>query len=251
MEKITIGKCTLIHSRWEDVIIEDHSIDLILIDPPYGKTNAHWDKKPDLNKMWEYIKRVLKPDGLVVSFAATPFTFELGLSNPRWYRYSWVWEKTQAGGHFNAKLRPMVAHEDILVFSPKKPRYFPQKTEGHKPVNSYTKRVDVANKSLVYGKSNRDISGGGNTDRYPRSVIKFKSDKQKNKLNGTIHASQKPIELIKYLLQTYMQDGVVLDMFAGSSTVGVAANELDLESICIEADKAEFNKSKNRLSIEL
>lgn len=116
-------------------------------------------------------------------FAQTPFDKVLGASNLKMLKYEWIWEKTQATGYFNAKKMPMKTHENILVFYKKTPKFYPQKTKGHKPINSYTKKAEVCNKTEIYGKVKQDISGGGETDRYPRSVQVFSSDKQKTKLD--------------------------------------------------------------------
>lgn len=175
-------------------------------------------------------------------FAQTPFDKILGCSNLEWLRYEWIWEKTQATGFLNAKKMPMKAHENILVFYKNIPTYNPQKTFGHKPINSYTKRADVQNKTDIYGKVKKDISGGGETDRYPRSVQIFSSDKQKNKLNGTIHPTQKPLELIEYFIKTYSNENdIILDNVAGSGTTAVACEKLNRQYIVIEKEEKYYN----------
>lgn len=157
--------------------IPDKSIDLIFADLPYGTTKCKWDSILPLDKLWVEYKRIIKDNGCILLFYQTPFDKILGCSNLEWLRYEWIWEKTQATGFLNAKKMPMKAHENILVFYKNIPTYNPQKTFGHKPINSYTKRADVQNKTDIYGKVKKDISGGGETDRYPRSVQIFSSDK--------------------------------------------------------------------------
>lgn len=141
--------------------INDKSVDAIIADLPYGTTNCKWDSVLDLDCLWKEYKRIIKDNGVIVLFAQTPFDKVLGCSNLSWLKYEWIWEKTQATGFYNAKKMPMKAHENILVFYNKTHTYNPQKTEGHKPINSYTKKMDVCNKTEVYGKVNKDISGGG------------------------------------------------------------------------------------------
>ena len=153
--------------------LPDGSVDAIICDPPYQITNCKWDKHLPFKPMWEQLKRLIKPNGAIVLFGAEPFSSALRMSNLEWYKYDWVWEKTQATGHFNAKKRPLSAHEMIYIFYQKQCIYNPQKTQGHKPINNYIKRKDMANKTQVYGKVNKDISGGGRTDRFPRSVQVF------------------------------------------------------------------------------
>lgn len=252
MQKIQLGQQTLYNANCFDIfpLIPDNSIDMYLGDLPFGTTNCKWDSILPLDLIWKELNRIMKHNGIVSMFAQTPFDKVLGCSNLKDLRYEWIWEKTQATGFFNAKKMPMKAHENILFFSSEDnfelhenilifykalPHYFPQKTFGHNPMNSYTKLIEVQNRTEVYGKSTQNISGGGDTDRYPRSVLKFSSDKQINKGNGTIHPTQKPLELIKYLISTYTNEGnTVADFTAGSFTVALACEQLDRKSVCVD-----------------
>lgn len=223
---------------------EDNSFDAIICDLPYGTTNCRWDSIIDLEKLWEQYKRIIKPNGPIVLFAQTPFDKILGVSNIEWLKYEWIWEKTQATGHLNAKKMPMKAHENILVFYKNLPTYNPQKTSGHKPINSYTKYVKTQNNTEIYGEMKKEISGGGETDRYPRSVQVHASDKQKSKL----HSTQKPLSLLQYLVKTYTNEGdLVLDNAAGSGTTGLACKQLGRNYMMIEKDKEIYDKCVNRL----
>ena len=229
-------------------LIPDKSIDFICCDLPYGTTKCKWDSVLDLDKLWEQYKRIIKDRGAIVLFAQTPFDKVLGCSNLKWLKYEWIWEKTQATGYFNAKKMPMKAHENILVFYNKTPKFYPQKTEGHKPINTYTKKADVCNKTEVYGKVKNDVSGGGETDRYPRSVQIFASDKQKTKFDGTIHPTQKPVLLLEMLIQSYTTEGeTVLDNTFGSCTTGIACINTNRNFIGIENNKEYFNISLKRV----
>lgn len=220
--------------------IPSGSVDMILTDPPYGTTACKWDSIIPLEPMWEQLKRVIKPNGAIVMTAQTPFDKVLGASNLQMLKYEWVWEKTAATGHLNANKSPMKAHENILVFYKRQPTYNPQKTTGHKPVNSYTKRNGDGD---CYGKT-VEVSGGGNTDRYPRSIQVFASDKQKIRL----HPTQKPVALMEYLIKTYTNEGeAVLDFAFGSGTTGVACVNLNRKFIGIELDENYFNIGKERI----
>lgn len=190
--------------------------------------------------MWEQLKRVIKPNGAIVMSAQTPFDKVLGCSNLSMLKYEWIWEKTAATGHLNAKKMPMKAHENILVFYEKLPTYNPQKTTGHKPTNSFTKRNGDGE---CYGETSV-ISGGGSTERYPRSVQVFKSDKQK----VSLHPTQKPVALMEYLIRTYTNEGeTVLDFTMGSGTTGVACKNLNRKFIGIELDKEYFEIANKRI----
>jgi DNA modification methylase len=257
-----IKQNSLIHGDCLEVMnyISDKSIDMILCDLPYGTTNCKWDSIIDLNELWKQYKRIIKDNGAILLFAQTPFDKVLGSSNLEWLRYEWIWEKTQATGFLNAKKMPLKAHENILVFYKNLPIYNPQKTEGHKPINTYTKKASVQNKTEIYGTVKQDVSGGGETDRYPRSVLKFSSDKQKNKLNGTIHPTQKPLALIEYLIKTYSNEGnLILDNASGSGTTGIAALynkrnyimiEKELEYIELTKRRFDFLKINRYLNLE-
>jgi len=228
--------------------IPDKSVDMVLADLPYGQIQADWDCQIDLAKLWPEYKRVIKNNGVILLFAACPFDKILGASNLEMLKYEWIWEKTQATGFFNAKKMPMKAHENILVFYNKPPTYNPQKTTGHKPMNSYTKRAGVQNKTECYGTVNKDVSGGGETDRYPRSVLKFPSDKQKSKLTGLIHPTQKPLALCEYLIRTYTNEGdSVIDNVMGSGTTCLAAKNLNRSFVGIEKEEKYYNIAQKRI----
>lgn len=221
--------------------IPDKSIDLVLCDLPYGRTKNKWDKPIDLKALWKQYKRIVKDNGAILLFAQVPYNIVLGNSNLKMLRYEWIWEKTNATGHLNANKMPMKAHENILVFYKKLPTYNPRKTTGHTPVHSYTKRTDDGSN---YGKTKVGISGGGSTERYPRDVIVFKTDKQKSAL----HRTQKPIKLLEYLIKTYTNSGdVVLDNCMGSGGTIIAAINTDRHYIGIELDDDIFEIARKRI----
>lgn len=221
--------------------IPDKSVDMILCDLPFGTTKNKWDLIIPLDKLWAEYRRVIKDNGAIVLFAQTPFDKVLGVSNLKMLRYEWIWEKTLATGHLNAKKMPMKSHENILVFYKKLPTYNPQKTMGHKPVNSYTKHRGAGSN---YGKTKTGISGGGSTERYPRSVQVFKSDKQKS----TLHPTQKPVALLQYLIETYTNEGeLVLDNCMGSGSTGIACLNTNRKFIGIEKDAKYFDIACDRI----
>lgn len=220
--------------------LPDNSIDMVLTDPPYGTTACKWDSIIDLPDMWLGINRVLKPSGAAVLFAQTPFDKVLGVSNIKNLRYEIIWEKTSATGHLNAKRMPMKAHENILVFYKKLPTYNPQKTTGHAKKESKT---GVVHLSECYGEEKRKPFYSS-TDRYPRSVQLFPTDKQ----TLSLHPTQKPVALMEYLIKTYTNEGeTVLDFTMGSGTTGVAAKNLNRSFIGIELDQSYFKTAFNRI----
>ncbi len=233
MESIEINKIYNMDCLEGMKFIPDKSIDMIFTDLPYGTTNCKWDSVIPLDALWQQYERIIKDNGAILLFAQTPFDKVLGVSNLELLRYEWIWEKTAATGHFNAKKMPLKAHENILVFYKKLPTYNPQKTTGHKPVNSYTKYLETQNKGEIYREATKEVSGGGATDRYPRSVLTYPSDKQK--LN--LHPTQKPLDLVKDMILTYSNEGeVILDSCMGSGTTAVASINTNRNFIGFEKD---------------
>lgn len=209
------------------------SVRMIFIDAPFSTTNAKWDTPIDLELFWEEAWRILLDGGIVVAKAQPPFNITLGASQLKHFKYEWIWEKTSATGGLNCKVAPLKASENLMVFYKKKPLYNPQKTEGHKPVNTFTKKKEVADKCELYNKNTKDVSGGGNTDRYPRNVLKFASDKQRL----AIHPTQTPEALIEYFIKTYTDEGdTILDPCRGVNGVGVCADRLGRKAILIEKE---------------
>jgi len=225
--------------------IESGSVDAIITDPPYGTTACKWDSVIDFELMWEQLNRIIKPNGAIVLFGSEPFSSALRMSNIKNYKYDWIWEKTQATGHLNAKKQPLRSNELISVFYNKQCIYNPQKTQGHKPMNTGVRKLSVQNKTEVYGKATKELPLGGNTDRYPRTNIVFKSDKQKNYK----HPTQKPVSLMEYLIKTYTNENeTVLDFTMGSGSTGVAAQNTSRNFIGIEMDDKYFDIATERIS---
>lgn len=226
--------------RLEDIMptLENKSIRMIFADFPFNTTNAKWDTPVDLELFWKEAWRILLDDGIVIAKAQPPFNIILGSSQLKHFKYEWIWEKTSATGSLNCKKSPLKASENLMVFYKKQPLYIPQKTEGHKPVNNFTKRREIADKCELYNKNTKDIIGGGNTDRYPRNIITFASDKQRL----AIHPTQTPEALIEYFIKTYTNElDTILDPCRGVNGVGVCADKLNRKAILIEKEPKFYN----------
>jgi site-specific DNA-methyltransferase (adenine-specific) len=184
--------------------------------------------------MWEQLKRVIKPNGAIVMTAAQPFSSILGASNVEDLRYSWVWEKTSATGHLNAKRMPMKNHEDVMVFYKKQPTYNPQ------GIQRFGKTTRRGGNGGCYGKSGTE--NFQEFTNYPRTIQKFPSE------GKTIHSTQKPVALMEYLIKTYTNENeTVLDFTAGSFTTGVACVNLNRKFIGIEKESKYFELGKDRV----
>lgn len=224
--------------------ISDGSVDLILTDLPYQTTQNEWDSLIPFEPLWGHYRRVAKPNAAIVLTSQSPFDKALAMSNAAEYRYEWIWEKTEATGHLNAKRMPMKAHENVLVFYRRLPTYNPQKTTGHvRKVSNQKKRV--AERSANYGQQAGNDSYDS-TERYPRSVLQFSTDKQK----APLHPTQKPVALMEYFIRTYSNEGeVVLDSCMGSGTTGVACLNTNRKFIGIEKDARYFDIAKRRMAL--
>lgn len=227
--------------------VPDGSVDMVLTDPPYGVTACKWDSVIPFEPMWAQLKRVTKKNGAIVLMASQPFTSALVMSNVKMFRYDWIWRKNKVTGFLNAKKMPMRNKEDILVFYRCQPTYNPQKTTGHAPVSSYTKR-NTDGETL--GATKAGWSGGGSTERYPTCVQDFNVVNQDgSSAEGKFHPTQKPVALMEYLIKTYTHEGeTVLDFTMGSGTTGVAAKNLNRDFIGIELDETYFNIAVERIA---
>lgn len=227
-------------------LIDDNSIDMILCDLPYGVTKNKWDSLIDLDLLWKQYERVVTENGAIVLFGQDKFSARLMLSNEKMHRYNLIWQKTTPTGHLNAKRMPLRSHEDILVFYKKLPTYNPQKTTGHERKVSTAKHKRNSKKTTNYGE--HGLTSYDSTERYPKSVLKFATDKQKLAL----HPTQKPLALMEYLIATYSNEGeTILDNCAGSGTTGLAAKNLNRNYIMIENDKVNYEICIERLGEKL
>ena len=152
--------------------IPDKSIDMILADPPYGTVQCRWDTIIPFEPMWKQINRVIKDNGAILLFSSQPFTSALIMSNPKMFKYEWIWHKTHPKGHLNAKKMPMRAHENIEVFYKKPPTYNPQMTHDHKRKVAKTNYIREADGNSCYGREVRKTSYDS-TDRYPLDIQIF------------------------------------------------------------------------------
>ena len=222
--------------------IPNKSIDLILTDPPYGTTQCKWDFIIPFEPMWKELKRIIKDNGCIVLFGTEPFSSYLRLSNIKWFKYDWIWQKNNTTGFSLAKKQPMRNHEIISVFYKKQCNYNPQKTKGHKPANKSSSKSKK--QSDIYGKFNKQEKGG-QTDRYPKNIIHFNNV---NSSKGIVHPTQKPIALMEYLIKTYTNEGeTVLDFTMGSGSTGVACVNTKRSFIGIEQDDKYFDIAQERI----
>ena len=220
--------------------IPSKSIDLILCDLPYGTTKNKWDIIIPFEQLWKEYERIIKPKGNILLFGAGLFAFELALSNKKLYRYDLIWKKSKCGSPLTAKYMPMKRHEMILVFGKSASYYNPQMVEGTPYKRNYT-----PNKTNNMEFGIKGVQTDNKGTRHPITILDFP---QRWRRQDQLHPTQKPIELIEWLIDSYSQEGdMVLDNAMGSGTTIVGARNKNRRCIGIEKDEVIFNKAVFRI----
>lgn len=233
INKIYRGDCLKLMKQ-----ISDKSIDFICCDLPYGMTAPKWDENIDMNLLWMQYSRIIKKDGTIALFSSQPFTTKIISSNEKDFRYCWYWLKNQGTNFFHAKSMPIRKIEEICIF--KKGKYYPQISNGHVPTNS---AKGCSNGDAYHGTNTRNYEGG-KTTRFPTNILEYKCVDNYSRL----HSSEKPVELIEYLIKTYTDENdVVLDNCIGSGTTAVACMNTRRNFIGIEKEIEYFNISEERI----
>lgn len=247
IDKIYNEDCLLGMSR-----IPDGSVDCIITDLPYevlndGNPDARWDKMIPLEPMWDQFIRITKPNAAIVLFGQGMFTAQLMMSQPRMWRYNLVWDKVRTTGFLNANRMPLRCHEDICVFYASLPTYNPQMETclPHQRNHSRGPRKDD-NTNRCYGKF-KDAEPFMSDEKYPRSIIELANIVQQNE-----HPTQKPLDLLRYLVLTYSNEGdTILDATIGSGTTAIAAIKEHRHYIGFELNKEYFDIAQRRIADEL
>lgn len=237
--KLFLGDCLEV---LETLIKEEVVVDAVIADPPYGTTACKWDSIIPFQPLWEKLNKITKDTGAFVLFGSEPFSSALRFSNIKNYKYDWVWNKTVGTGFLNANKQPLRVTENISVFYRKQCTYNPQKFKG-KPCHKRGSKVGSDLTSMnTYGNT-KYVETVGDM-KFPLNLITF----DKVHPSQTVHPTQKPIELMKYLVNTYTNEGdIVLDFCAGSGSTGIACRELNRRFIGIEKEKSYFDIMVKRL----
>ena len=251
MEELRTSNVHLIKGDCLEVMknIKDKSIDMILCDLPYGTTECSWDNIIDFEKLWDSYERIIKDNGAIVLFGNEPFSTKLRNSRFNLYKYEWIWIKNVATGHLEAKNKPLRKFENIIVFSKgnsangckNRITYNPQ---GLIEVNKTKKTSSTSIWGTRPSRQKGNITVQKYTN-YPVNILEFKKDK------GRLHPTQKPVELLKYLIRTYTNDGeTILDNCMGSGSTGQAVLEVggDRKFIGIEMNDNYFDIAYNRIN---
>jgi len=231
VNKITQGDCLEVMRQ-----LDDKSVDMVLCDLPYGTTACKWDTIIPFDELWREYERIIKDNGAIVLTASQPFTSALVMSNPKLFKYEWIWEKSRTVGFLNAKNAPLKKHESVLVFSKgatangstRNMKYFPQ---GLIEINEVRQSVRQENDSVVSTRPGRSGDYVAKYKGYPNSFIRVNNETKQE------HPTQKPIDLFAYLIKTYTNEGdIVLDNCLGSGTTAVAAIKTGRNFLGIERE---------------
>lgn len=238
--------------------IPNNHIDGIITDLPYGSTSCSWDNIIPFDKMWESIKRIIKPDAPIILFGSQPFTSNLIMSNVNWFREELIWLKNKPASGMQCNQKHMKIHENIIVFSKNsKYTYNPQKwliseKEFITQRKTFTENEYIGNR--IYGTTHRTRKPDTG-ERNPISILSCKvpftpqnSKNYSDTIDLRYHPTQKPLELLEYLIKTFSNENdVILDFTMGSGSTGVACKNLNRKFIGIELDKDYFNIAKKRI----
>ncbi len=218
--------------------IPSNSVDMVLCDLPYGTTQNKWDSVIPLDKLWKEYHRIVKDNGAIVLTSQGIFTAKLILSNEKYFKYKIVWEKSKPTNFLNAKKQPLRKHEDICIFYKKQPLYTPQMSQGE----AYNKGVRKDQLTGSYGDFKpTEVKSSG--ERYPTDIIYYKTSESEGEV---FHPTQKPVELGRYLIRTFTQEGdIILDNTCGSGSFLVSAILENRNFIGIEMNH-EVHRFKNK-----
>lgn len=245
--ELCASPCSLFLGDCLDVMetLPEKSVDAIITDLPYGTTACKWDVVIPFEPLWVEWKRLLKPGGPIVLFGCEPFSSHLRLSNLKWFKYDWTWDKKIPSGMSYAKYRPMQQTESISVFSDGRHKYNPQMIKRDKPIYETTGSTATDHAS---GKVPKYLGGKKYNHKNPTTLLHF--PKVPN-CRGTLHPTQKPVELMRYLIRTYTNHGdTVLDPCMGSGTTCLAAKMEGRRYIGIEREQKYFEIAKTRIEGE-
>lgn len=216
----------------------DGSVDMILCDLPYGTTACAWDTVIPFEPMWTAFKRIIKPRGAIVLTASQPFTSALVMSNPKWFRSEWVWNKVRPSGFQLAGVRQLMQHENILTFGYPSIDYHPQTTKRDQLMKGGEKSGSqlLTNKLKPKAKSPHL--------KFPTSIITFAKDDE------GLHPTQKPVDLFRYLIRTYTKPNeLVFDPCVGSGTTAMAAREEGRRFIVGDSSAEYVQVARDRLAL--
>lgn len=231
--------------------IPDKSIDMILCDLPYGTTACKWDTIIPFEPLREQYNRIIKDNRVICLFSSQPFTTKLISSNLDMFKYCWYWKKSSPNGWQHAKNKPMTVIEEICVFS-KAPMGHVSQLGDRRMIYNPQGIKSAGKKKIAAGKHGRILGARPNQvgreyeafTGFPRNVLEYPNITGKQ----AIHPTQKPVELLEYLIKTYSNENdLVLDNCMGSGSTGEACIKTNRKFIGIEQDDKYFDIACTRI----
>lgn len=233
--------------------IPDCSVDCIICDLPYGTTDCKWDSVIPFDKLWEQYKRICKPNAVIALFGSEPFSSYIRMSNIGWYKYDWIWRKNKPTGFQHAKNMPLKDYEIISVFSKASMGHASLLGDNRMPYNPQGTMVAhklVRNAKGKFGgvvgtrPSHKDAYVA-DAENYPRMTLEFACE------TNCFHPTQKPVDLIRYLIRTYTSEGdLVLDNCMGSGTTAIACIKEKRHFVGFELNAEYYKIALKRISTE-
>ena len=231
--------------------LDEDSVDMVCVDPPYGTTTIEWDKKLDFDRMWNELERVCKPKANIIIFGSQPFTSLVICSKLKWFRHELIWNKNKCGSPGLSKYRPQKIHENIMIFSKESGGTYNPIMEAGEP---YKREAKDKEKGYGTGRNSHDygfgskgpyLGGENKGTRYPKSILHASRNFSAQQ---TVHATQKPTNVLNWLIMTYSNPGdTVLDFTMGSGSTGVAAKLTGRNFIGVEKDPEYFKIAEHRI----
>lgn len=240
--KLIHGDCIEV---MQELIEENIKVDMVLTDLPYGTTNCKWDIIIPFEPMWDLINQLTSERTPIVFFGNEPFSSRLRLSNLKNYKYDIVWDKISRTGFLNANRQPLRQYENIMVFYQKQCYYNPIKWKGKEPSHPHgTIRKQNNNVYNDFG----DVPYNDSIMKFPTNIVKVNSQRGECQNTNRTHPTQKPVELLEYLIKTYTRENdLVLDFTMGSGSTGIACQNLNRDFIGIELDEKYYCVARDRL----
>lgn len=229
-----------------ELITKGIVVDAIITDPPYGTTACKWDSVIPFDSMWERLNKLIKPNGAIVLFGSEPFSSALRMSNIKNYKYDWIWNKIQSTSFGLAKKQPMRTYEIISIFYKQQCNYNPIMTPKDRIIDDRNWKSDGKSENSKF--NSKEKYKFIRTESYPKNIITINStNKECNNLHK-LHPTQKPIQLMEYLIKTYTNENeTVLDFTMGSATCAIACVNTNRNFIGIEKDSKYFEIGNQRV----
>ena len=252
--KLIHGECL---SVMDKLINKNIKFDAIITDPPYGTTSCKWDTIIPLEKMWDKLNQLSNDNTPIVLFGSEPFSSNLRMGNIKNYKHEWIWDKKIGANFVQAKKHPLKVVENIIVFSKKTVNYYPQMTnrteDEIETLKAKDKKKETTRMQNVEDKYFKMASGKFESSKpfdlaYPKNILSYNKFYNECNSKHRLHPTQKPVELMEYLIKTYTNEGdTILDFTCGSGTTLVAAKNLNRKAVGIELEEKYCEVSKNRL----